>query len=297
MRRATAHSIAGTRGRAAARVYDAERMNGQVIAILESRTRDALADLVRTRGGTPLSAPALAEVPDLDPAALAAEIVAWQAAPPDVFVFQTGVGTRALFDATDTLGRTGALLAALERACVVVRGPKPTAALRARKVRIDLAARDPFTTDEVLDELAATPLQGRRVVVQRYGDANARLMQALESRGAQVAELTTYRWSLPADLAPLLHLIGELDRDAIDLVMFTSASQVHNLFAVAGDGDGRAAALRAGLNRAQVASIGPVCSAALRHAGVRVDVEADPPKLGPLMTAIEALLGGRLPGG
>src|SRR5436309_1619256 len=79
---------------------------------------------------------------------------------------------RALFAATDALGLTGTLTTLLEAACVVVRGPKPTAALRARGVRIDRAAGDPFTTREVVAELADVPVDGRRVVVQRYGDAN-----------------------------------------------------------------------------------------------------------------------------
>jgi uroporphyrinogen-III synthase len=266
-------------------------MNGQTIAILESRARESLADLVRSRGGTPFSAPALAEVPDLDREALAAQVRGWEAAPPDVFVFQTGVGTRALFDAADALGLTASLLQSLAAAIVVVRGPKPTAALRSRGVRIDRSARDPFTTEEILQQLADVPLDGRAVVVQRYGDANPHLTEVLRGRGASVAEVVTYRWSLPPDVGPLRALIAALDRGTIDVAMFTSASQVHNLFAVAGAG-APADALRAALNRTRIASIGPVCSGALRGAGVRVDIEAHPPKLGPLMAAIEAALAG-----
>ena len=264
-------------------------MNGQTIAILESRARESLADLVRSRGGIPFSAPALAEVPDVDRDALAAQVRDWEAAPPAVFVFQTGVGTRALFEAADALGVTASLLRTLAGACVAVRGPKPTAALRSRGVRIDRAARDPFTTDEVLEQLADVALDGRSVVVQRHGDANPHLTDALRARGATVSEVVTYRWSLPADVGPLRALIDALSRDEIDLAMFTSASQVHNLFAVAGEG-APADALRASLNRTRIASIGPVCSGALRAAGVRVDVEAHPPKLGPLMAAIEQAL-------
>jgi uroporphyrinogen-III synthase len=269
-------------------------MNGQTIAILESRARESLADLVRTRGGNPFPAPALAEVPDVDRDALAAQVRSWQATPPAAFVFQTGVGTRALFEAADALALTPSLLATLAGACVVVRGPKPTAALRSRGVRIDRAAVDPFTTDQVLEQLADVPLDGRHVVVQRYGDANPHLTEALQARGATVSEVVTYRWSLPADVAPLRALIAALARDEIDLVMFTSASQVHNLFAVAGD---RASAddLRASLRRTRIASIGPVCSSALRDAGVHVTVEAHPPKLGPLMTAIEDALASERP--
>jgi uroporphyrinogen-III synthase len=72
-------------------------------------------------------------------------------------------------------------------------------------------------------------------------------------------------------------------------VAFTSASQVVNLFAVAQE-DGKEASLRQSLARTLVASIGPVCSAALRKQGVRVDLEADPPKLGPFIAAINAAL-------
>lgn len=264
-------------------------MKGKTVAILESRARDQMADLVRKYGGTPLSAPALAEIPDVDPAALEASIRDWDAHPPEVFVFQTGVGTRALFAATDALGLTSNLLRLLERACVTVRGPKPTAALRSRSVRIDRAARDPFTTREVLAELDAVPLAGCRVVVQRYGDANPDLDAALTARGAQVIEIATYRWALPADVEPLRRLVDALRRDEIDLVAFTSASQAINLFAVARESNAEVT-LREGLDRCKVASIGPVCSAMLRKLGVEVDLEASPPKLGPFIDAINRAL-------
>src|ERR1700736_3502428 len=61
-------------------------------------------------------------------------------------IFQTGVGTRALFAATDSLGLTDLLLRLLDAAQVVVRGPKPATVLYSRQVRIDCAASDPFTT-------------------------------------------------------------------------------------------------------------------------------------------------------
>jgi uroporphyrinogen-III synthase len=264
-------------------------MKDKTVAILESRARDKIADLVRKHGGTPFVAPALAEISDVDPAHIRELIDAWNFAPPDIFIFQTGVGTRALFEATDDLGLTDTILRLLNGAQVVVRGPKPTAVLRSRKVRIDLAANDPFTTREVLAELANLPLLGKCVVVQRYGETNRELQAALAAKGAQIVEITTYRWGLPADTTPLQHLIGALDQDEIDLVAFTSASQVINLFAVAQQG-GKEASLRQSLGRTLVASIGPVCSATLRKLAVRVDLEAQPPKLGPFIDAIKAAL-------
>ena len=264
-------------------------MKDKTVAILESRMRDHIASLVRKYGGTPFSAPALAEIPDVDPAHIDELIRDWNSTPPDIFIFQTGVGTRALFAATDSLGLTDVLLRLLESAQVVVRGPKPTAVLHSRKARIDRAASNPFTTHEVLAEMRKTPLRGKRVVVQRYGETNRELQAALERKGADVIEIVTYRWGLPEDTTPLLRLIDALGRDKIDLVTFTSASQASNLFTVA-QYDGKQQSLKQSLGRTLVASIGPVCSAALRKLGVRVDIEAQPPKLGPLIDAINAAL-------
>jgi uroporphyrinogen-III synthase len=260
-------------------------MKDKTIAIMENRVGEQMAELVRKYGGKPFCAPALAEIPDLDPAHIAALLNEWNLNPPDVFIFQTGVGVKALFAATDALGLTDKLLRQLEAAQVVVRGPKPSAPLRARQVRIDGSAKDPFTTAEVLLELDAVAPHAKRVVVQRYGETNLELQKALEQRGLQITEIATYRWSLPPNTAPLFELMDALERDEIDAVAFTSASQAHNLFSVAQQA-GRQEALKNSLNRTKVASIGPVCTAALNRLGIRVAIEPHPPKLGPFVTAL-----------
>jgi len=264
----------------------------KTVAILEARVSEQMADLVRKYGGTPVSAPALSELPDIDPAHISELLDEWDANPPDLFIFQTGVGVKALLATTDALGSTDRLLRVLARARVVVRGPKPTAVLRSREVRIDLSAQEPYTTTEVLSELEGTELVGKRVVVQRYGETNRELHQELERRGAKVIEIATYRWGLPADTAPMAELIGALGRNEIDAVAFTSASQVHNLFTVA-QRMGRADVLAKDLSRALVASIGPVCTAALKQHHVRVDIEPHPPKLGPFIKALNDALSQR----
>jgi uroporphyrinogen-III synthase len=71
--------------------------------------------------------------------------------------------------------------------------------------------------------------------------------------------------------------------------VFTSASQVRNLFELARR-IGRNEPLPANLNRTLVASIGPVCSAALSTCSVKIALEASPPKLGPLIDALERAL-------
>lgn len=264
-------------------------MIGKTIALLEHRYGEELASLLTRRGALAMRAPALAEIPDYDPEYIARLVARLEEEPPQCFIFQTGVGVQALFEATDRLGITGRLLPLLERATVAARGPKPAGPLRARGVRVDRNAPSPYTTQELLATLRDVDLAGASVVVQRYGGANEDLDAALTARGARVLEVAVYRWSMPEDTAPLVELLDALALGRVDAVAFTNAAQVRNLYALA-DRLGRRAALDAALAGTLVASIGPVCSKALQDHGVAVGIEASPPKLGPFVQALETAL-------
>jgi uroporphyrinogen-III synthase len=265
-------------------------MKSKVVAILETRTGAHLAELIARRGATPLLAPALEEVLDVDPLAVLGLLRQWRTNPFRMAIFQTGVGTRVLFQTADALGACGELLQLLALAVVVVRGPKPVGELNARGVRIDIRAASPFTTEKVLEAVAGVALDGARVLVQRYGAANRPLSEALAARGAAVQELATYRWALPKDIGPLEKLLDELASSRVDAMVFTSAVQVQNLHAVAAR-SGRADQLVDLMKGLIVASIGPVCSRALIERGIKPTIEANPPKLGPLVAALNDALG------
>ncbi len=267
-------------------------MKDKRIAVLESRFGEHLAALLEKQGAIAFRAPALAEEPDLDPEAIRRLIADWTAHPVKLAIFQTGVGTRALFEAVDKLGLGEQLLALLAESVVAVRGPKPTAVLHGRAVRIDVSAEEPYTTAEVLAAIRNVALTGERVLVQRYGETNLGLEEGLEARGAKVIEAPTYRWALPQDIGPLVRLLDALERREIDAAVFTSASQVRNLFTVAEQRTG-VDQLRRNLNSVLVASIGPVCSDALETAGVHVTLEASPPKLGPLVEMLRGAWDGK----
>jgi uroporphyrinogen-III synthase len=268
---------------------NALRMKSKVVAILETRTGAHLAGLVARRGGVPMLAPALEEVPDVDPQAVLTMLERWRIDPFKICIFQTGVGTRALFSATDAANLTSTLKELLAASMIVVRGPKPVGELNARGIRIDIRAASPFTTDTVLTALADIAVKDFSILVQRYGATNQALAQALEARGATVHEIATYRWALPANTQPLVELLDALRLGRVDAVVFTSAVQMHNLYAIAQKA-GNAAHLASDLNRSVVASIGPVCSRTLRDYGVTPTLEANPPKLGPLLSALDLAL-------
>jgi uroporphyrinogen-III synthase len=161
--------------------------------------------------------------------------------------------------------------------------------LNARQVRIDVRAPSPFTTETVLAAIAGTALEHAPVLVQRYGATNQLLLDSLEARGASVREIATYRWALPRDTGPLTDLLDALAGSRVDAVVFTSAVQIQNLYAVA-SAQGRGDSLAGLFHGLIVASIGPVCSRALAAHGIKPSFEASPPKLGPLVAALEMAL-------
>jgi uroporphyrinogen-III synthase len=262
-------------------------MKGKRIAVLESRFGEHVSGLLAKQGAVAFHAPALAEEPDIDPREIGRLIGDWATHPVKLAIFQTGTGTSALFETVARLGLGERLFALLAGTLVAVRGPKPAGVLRGRKVRIDFSAEEPYTTAEVLAAIRNVKLSGERVLVQRYGETNRGLEQGLEARGANVIEIPVYRWTLPQDTGPLQRLLEALERGEIDAAVFTSASQVRNLFLLA-ERHGGAGPLRHALNAVVIASIGPVCSDALTAAGVRVSLEASPPKLGPLVEMLRA---------
>ena len=254
---------------------------GLTVLLLESRRSREMAALVSTYGGRPVVAPALREVPlESNPDALvfADALVRGEF---DCVILLTGVGTRALIDVVDRARSREAFVAALAKTKVVVRGPKPLAVLRELNVPAWVAAPEPNTWRELLAALDATgtSLKGLRVAVQEYGVSNPDLLQGLEARGARVTRVPVYRWALPEDVAPLRSAISSVAGGEIDVVIVTTATQAVHLFQVA-ETMGQASAVREGLRRTVVASIGPTTTEALRQQDLAVDLEASHPKMG-----------------
>lgn len=201
----------------------------------------------------------------------------------DVVIFLTGVGTRALARVVETIYPLEKYLAELRKIAIVARGPKPVAVLKEWNVPIAVTAPEPNTWREVLralDENAASlPLKGRRVAVQEYGVANPDLLAGLAKRGAQTTSVPVYEWALPEDTGPLRSVIGAIARNEIDVLLFTTATQVDHLIKIASEMR-QEEAMRRALSRMLVASIGPTTSERLRELGIEPDTEPSHPKMG-----------------
>jgi uroporphyrinogen-III synthase len=256
---------------------------GLRVLSLESRRAKEMGQLISNNGGKPVIAPSTREVPEgpnEDELKFAAEL---QQGKFGAVIFLTGVGTRHLAQAIETVCSREQLVAALSRTKVVARGPKPVAVLREFGVPVTVAVPEPNTWRELVqaldDNRDKVPLQGQQVAIQEYGVPSTELYAALTERGAKILPVHVYKWEPPEDTAPLREAISALSRGEIDVVMFTSSVQIHHLFRFAEEMKLRDALVK-GLNRAVVASIGPTTSGTLKDFGINVDMEPSHPKMG-----------------
>ncbi len=259
---------------------------GLEVAAFESRRAEEIAKLISRCGGIPRVGPSMREIPlENNPAAFefAEKLLAGKL---QGVIFMTGTGARTLFEVLQSRYAIEEIVHGFSATTVVVRGSKAAQVLVEYGVPITITAREPNTWQEVIQELDENPrsftLKGSTVAVQEYGEPNEVFLEELRSRGAVPLRVQVYRWALPEDLGPLRETLKAILQGRARVVLFTSRNQVSNVLHVAAEQGDRGKLMDA-LRRSAVCSIGPTCSGALVAAGIQVDVEASPPKMGVLV--------------
>lgn len=260
-------------------------LEGLTVLAFESRRAAELAKLLAHHGATVLSAPSMREVPLGKKEELGGYVRTLQRGEIDVVVLLTGVGVRILLAEVRDEFPAESVAAALGKPVLVARGPKPVAALRELGLTPNFVVPPPFTWRELVTLLEEQRLiEGKTIALHEYGVPNQELLHALEARGGRVVRVPLYRWERPSDLAALRSGIAALLAGAVQAVVFTSANQVHSVFAFVQEEFPEASEnWERQLRKTVVASVGPVCSAALRANQIEPDIEASPPKMGVLV--------------
>ena len=165
-------------------------------------------------------------------------------------------GVRLLFEAMAARGRDARALA---NATVAAIGPGTAAALSERGIAADIVP-ERFVAESLVEALGSVEVEGRPVLVARAAEARDVLPDALRERGAEIDVVSLYETVAEQPEATAIEAA-----QGADYLTFTSSSTVRNLVEALGERLPRSA---------RVVSIGPVTSAALREAGLTVDVEA-----------------------
>ena len=253
-----------------------------------------MATLVRKQGGVPIIAPSMREAPlDTQDEAFAfgERLLRGDF---DGVVLLTGVGTKLLWKALLTRYSEESLKSALSRTKIIVRGPKPSAAIRELGMLPDVQVPEPNTWRELLETMKDR--SETRLALQEYGKSNLDLIEGLRAQGREVSPVRIYGWELPDDLGPLRSAAAKLAAGEVDVVLLTTSMQVVNLLRIA-DEDGIGVPARAGLSQAFIGSIGPTTTETLEEYGLRADFEPSHPKMGLLVNEVASLerIASRLP--
>ena len=257
--------------------------NGLTVAAFESRMAAEMRRLIERRGGNPLVAPALREIPLEDNSAALRFGEQLLTEGLDVLVLLTGAGTTTLFEILHSRHSKDTIKSALKETVLIARGPKPVAALKALGFEPTLTVPEPNTWADVVSTLDAhRPLKGLRVAVQEYGLSNRDLLTALEQRGARVLPVPVYRWALPEDIEPLKQVLDKILTGQVQVMLITNAAQIDHVMKVV-DQAVQTAQFKAACGKLIVASIGPTASERLRSHGLSVDFEPSHGKMGVLV--------------
>ncbi len=267
--------------------------DGLRVLSLESRRADEMATLIRKQGGDPFVAQSMREVA-LDSQEEAFEFAgALLSGRLDGVIFLTGVGTRLLWRTMLTRYEEEELLAALKRMTLIVRGPKPSAALREIGLVPTVQVPEPNTWRELLASMDGRP--EKRLAVQEYGKSNTDLTEGLRAQGREVTAVRVYGWDLPEDTSALREAAARLAAGQVDVILLTTSMQVVNLMRVAQE-EGIAQQVRAAFESAFVASIGPTTSETLEDYGMKADFEPSHPRMGVLVNEAAVRAPAALPG-
>jgi uroporphyrinogen-III synthase len=254
--------------------------DGLRVLSFESRRSEEMAALIRKQGGEPFVAPSMREVPldrNEDALLFGRQLLAGVF---DCCILLTGVGTRLLWSTLLTKYSESELKAAFTSVTLVVRGPKPSGALRDLGIIPDVLVPEPNTWRELLETMRARP--EKRLAVQEYGKSNPQLIAGLREQGREVFPVRVYGWDMPEDTRPLRQAAARLIAGQVDAVLFTTSLQVVNLFKIA-DEDGITKQVREGLQSAFIGSIGPSTTETLEDYGINPDFEPSHPKMGLLV--------------
>jgi len=232
-----------------------------VVTRAPAQARELALSLERL-GAEVLLLPMVAFAPPDDWNAVDAALHAW--AQFDWVLFTSQNAVRFLRGRATQLGATSQFAAATPRTAAV--GPATATAASAEGFRVDYVSEEHSGAGlarELRDALA-----GKSVLLPRSDLADGRLPEALREIGARVTEVVAYRTVAPDSPDPAI--LADVRAGGVDAILFSSASAFHDFAGLFG-----ASELAKLSERLAFAAIGPSTAAAIRGAGVRVEIEAE----------------------
>ncbi len=259
-------------------------MNGltnKTIAIAADRRAEAIATLVKKHGGSP-------EIFSIQGQRIYNQSICRENIGVlinqffDWVILTTGIGVRTLEQAAVEMNQEKNFLDTLRQRKLAIRGSKTRNWLKSRRLAAECVSPD-GTMKQLFAQLAADAHPaGKKVYLQVYDEDEAELTRSFEKLGYVVYLSKPYHYQKP-DPPVLQKLTASIIGGAVDAVIFTSKTQVRNLFHQI---DQQEDLVRAFNQRVLAVAIGKVTGGEIADQGVHIVVRPDYPKMGAMIVTL-----------
>ncbi|MFB9326867.1 uroporphyrinogen-III synthase [Paenibacillus aurantiacus] len=264
------------------------KLDGVTIAVTGPRKADEISRMIEKFGGRAVIRPTQGTV-FLDDTRIEGQLERLIDQPPDWLILTTGVGTEALLQAAEGLGKRDAFVGMLGRTRIAARGYKTVNVLRKLGLA-PLVKDDDGTTAGLLRGMEPYDLTGASVALQLYGDPAPKIIGQLIERGANCEEILPYR-HIPPEGDGVQAFIEEIISGGVDAVAATSTPQVRYLMQKAGE-LGRLEAVKAAFEGPVLAvAVGKVTAEAFVEEGILRVLYPEEERMGSMVVAMSKHFG------
>ncbi|MGP4077354.1 uroporphyrinogen-III synthase [Halobacillus sp. K22] len=201
-------------------------LQGKRVAVAADRRAEEIGTLIRNFGGEPVVYSIQGKM-NLDETTSAANVQDLISGSFDWVILTTGIGARTLADSARRNELHEDFIDKLKRSRLAIRGKKTTDWMKEHNLEPERLAAD-GTMAELMHELEASPERGS-VFLQAYNLDDAKWKSTLEEMGYDVYLSQPYSFEKPK-AANLQELKMEIFDQSVEAVIFTSKTQVKNLF-------------------------------------------------------------------
>ncbi len=202
----------------------------------------------------------------------------------DWAIFTTGIGARTLTDSAESIGLLEPYINKLNSTKLAVRGSKTMKWIKEHDLK-PIYVSDDGTMANLLAALTEE-YKGKspqRIFLQAYDQDDDKLKSLLEENGHSVYLSRPYSYEKPDSLV-VDQLKQSIIEQSLDAIVFTSKTQVKNIFA---DGEQQAQLIQAFNDRVFAVAVGKVTAQELENHGIVQVLQPEHQKMGAMIVALD----------
>lgn len=257
-------------------------LEGKKIGVAAERRAGAIQTLIEKQGGIP-SIYSIQGKQHLDNATSIRNVAAFLEGDFEWAILTTGVGVNALADSITENEVRSAFIEKLSKVKLAVRGSKTLNWLKQNDLQPTVVSED-GTMENLLGSLAAaySDSGSPHVFLQAYNEDDAKLKGALEEIGYSVYLSQPYFYEEPKPEAITDLKYGIIEK-MLDAVVFTSKTQVRNLFEDQADKEKLVTSFNGGV---LATAVGKVTANELENQGITTVIQPETQKMGAMIIEI-----------